>query len=272
MPKVIRASRAAPTATLKVLTLAALAGNAILRHLKDADASRVVDEGELIAMSARHAIYRAGEPINEVFFPIDCVLSVVTRMANGEEIEVGTIGREGMSGIPLLMGGTATTNDCYSQVPGKAIKIPMPLFRNLEANNRVFSGLLNNYLQAYVNFLGQLTGCNRLHTVYERCSRWLLLSHDRVGIDNIELTHEYLAMMLGSRRSGVSIALSTLQRAGYISYMHGCITILNRVGLEDTSCECYQVARYQFAAFFDPFDAARKTEPDGTNGDVAKPA
>ncbi len=254
MRKTIRKSRAASVATIETLTLASLAGNAILRDLKGADASSVVDEGELVVMPARHAIYRAGMPIDEVLFPIDCVLSVVTRMESGEEIEVGTVGREGMSGIPLLMGGTTTENDCYSQVPGKAIKIPTRLFRRLEANNRAFSGLLDHYLQAYVNFLGQLTGCNRLHSVYERCARWLLLSRDRVGSDNIALTHEYLAMMLGSRRSGVTIALSTLQKAGYISYVHGSITIVDRAGLEETSCECYRVARRQFAGFFDPLD------------------
>lgn len=258
MPKAVRKSGATSAAAIEVLTLASLPENGILRALKGADAASIVDEGELIAMSARHAIYHAGKPIDEVFFPIDCVLSVVTRMETGEEIEVGTIGREGMSGIPLLMGGTATANDCYSQVPGNAIKIPTQLFRHLVTSNLAFGGLLNNYLQAYVNFLGQLTGCNRLHSVYERCARWLLLSHDRVGHDAIELTHEYLAMMLGSRRSGVTIALSALQRAGYISYVHGCITILDRVGLGDTSCECYLVARRQFAGFLDPFDAARK--------------
>ncbi len=246
-----RKSRAVPAAVVEKLTLGSLADNTILSHLKGADAARIVDEGEMVAMSARDVIYQAGKTIDEVFFPIDCVLSVVTRMESGEEIEVGTIGREGMSGIPLLMGGSATGNDCYSQVPGKAIKIPARLFRRLEATNRSFGALLDRYLQAYVNFLGQLTGCNRLHSVYERCARWLLLSHDRVGSDSIELTHEYLAMMLGSRRSGVTIALSTLQRAGYISYVHGCITILDRTGLEDTSCECYRVARRQFAGFLE---------------------
>ena len=259
MPKPTRKSRVAPATAVELLTLASLSENAILRDLKGADALSVVEEGEIVAMPARHAIYVAGEPINEVLFPIDCVLSVVTRMESGEEIEVGTIGREGMSGIPLLMGGTTTENDCYSQIPGKAIRIPTRLFRRLEADNRDFSELLDRYLQAYVNFLGQLTGCNRLHSVYERCARWLLLSLDRVGSDNIELTHEYLAMMLGSRRSGVTIALSTLQRAGYISYVHGCITILSRTGLEEMSCECYRVARRQFSGFLDPVDATRKT-------------
>lgn len=231
------------------LTLEVIKGNAILRHLADSRIDKIAQVGDLLEMPARFAIYRAGEQITEVFFPIDCVLSVVTRMKAGGEIEVGTIGREGTSGIPLLMDGTTTANDSYCQVPGRAIKMRAEHFHHLRKTDRQFSALLNRYLQAYVNFLGQLTGCNRLHSVYERCARWLLLSHDRVGRDEILLTHEYLAMMLGSRRSGVTIALAALQRAGYIQYAHGCITIQDRAGLEETTCECYAVAQDQFTGF-----------------------
>ena len=209
----------------------------------------MLEVGELIEMPMRYGIYRADEAIREVYFPIDCVLSVVTQMKNGEAIEVGTIGREGTSGIPLLMGGTTTANDCYCQVPGRAVKMRAEHFHYLRTTNEQFSELLNRYLQAYVNFLGQLTGCNRLHSVYERCARWLLLTHDRVGRNEILLTHEYLAMMLGSRRSGVTMALAMLQRAGFIRYAHGCITLVDRSGLEETTCECYAVAQKQFTGF-----------------------
>jgi CRP-like cAMP-binding protein len=229
----------------------ALNENAILRHVEGAEAARLIEIGELFELPTKYAIYRAGEIIYDVYFPFDCVLSVVARLEGGEEIEVGTIGREGMSGIPLLMGGTTTENDCYCQVPGRAVKIPVAAFHALQLDEG-FDALLDRYLQAYVNFLGQLTACNRLHTVYERCARWLLLTHDRVGRAEIRLTHEYLAMMLGSRRSGVSIALSTLQRAGYIRYAHGVITVLERAGLEETTCECYGVAQRQFTGFLRP--------------------
>lgn len=235
-----------PPSPSSELTLASLADNAILRDINDAEAARILEIAEVLEMPARFAIYRAGELITAVFFPMDCVLSVVTRMKDGGEIEVGTIGREGTSGIPLLMGGATTANDSYCQVPGRAIKMPADYFHHLRTTSRPFSALLDRYLQAYVNFLGQLAGCNRLHSVYERCSRWLLLTHDRVDRDEIFLTHEYLAMMLGSRRSGVTIALAALQRAGYIRYAHGSITMLDRPGLEATTCECYAVAQQQF--------------------------
>jgi len=181
------------------------------------------------------------------FFPTDCVLSVVSEMADGEAIEVGTVGREGTSAIPLLMGGTTTANDCYCQVPGRAIRLPIAHFHHLRTTDTAFRVLLDHFLQAYVSFLGQLTACNRLHNTEERCARWLLLTQDRVGTNRIPLTHEYLAMMIGSRRSGVSLALGALRQAGYIDYMQGAITITDRAGLLRTSCQCYVVARKLFS-------------------------
>jgi CRP-like cAMP-binding protein len=229
--------------------LALLTENAILRHLNGADARRVVEAGELVEMQARHVIYRAEKLILEVFFPIDCVLSVVTRMHPGTESEVGMIGigREGTSGVPLLIGRKMSANDCYCLMPGRAIKMSVELFHHLRTTNKQFNASLDRYLQAYVSFLEQLVACNRLHSVYERCARWLLLAHDRVGRNELLLTHENLAMMLGSRRSGVTIALGTLQRAGYIQYAHGQLTIVGRSGLEGTACECYAVVQNQFS-------------------------
>lgn len=222
--------------------------NAILRGFHGEGLTRALKDAAIVHLKLRDMIYASEETIRDVYFPIDAVLSVVTRMKEGGIIEVGTVGREGCSAIPLLMGAGATANDCYCQVPGTAVKLDAKRFHELRVTDVSFRARLDRYLQGYVNFLGQLAGCNRLHSVYERCSRWLLLTHDRVGRNNIALTHEYLAMMLGSRRSGVSIALSTLRRAGYISYTKGSITVVDRQGLEDTTCECYAVARAQFGS------------------------
>lgn len=112
--------------------------------------------------------------------------------------------------------------------------------------NPLFRRVLDRYLQAYINLLGQLAACNRLHSVYERCARWILMTHDRVKSDTMHLTQEFLGMMLGSRRSGVTIAASTLRAAGFIKYAQGMITILDRSGLEEASCECYALAQQQF--------------------------
>ena len=228
------------------LTLPALRQNAILHALSDESAQEVLPQGALVRLALRQQVYESEQPIHEVYFPLDCVLSIVARMRDGSQIEIGTIGREGMSAFPLLMGASSTANVCYCQVRGAAIKIPAALFHQLTAADPGFRQLLDRYLQAYVNMLGQLAACNRLHSVYERCSRWLLMTRDRMDVDQLPLTQEFLAMMLGTGRSGVAIAAATFQQAGFIKYAHGMITILDRPGLENATCECYAVAREQF--------------------------
>lgn len=235
---------------MQLVSETTLRENAIFRGLPLNDLNDLTAHAAEVELEVRDQIYSADEEIHKIYFPIDSVLSVVTQMHEGGVIEVGTVGREGCSGIPLLLGATTTANDCYCQVPGRAIAIRTEPFHVLREKLDTFRALLDRYLQAYVNFLGQLAGCNRLHTVYERTSRWLLMTHDRVAKDSISLTHEYLSMMLGSRRSGVSIALATLKRAGYISYSRGSIEVLNRQGLEETTCECYGVAQKQFGGVF----------------------
>jgi CRP-like cAMP-binding protein len=229
------------------LTSATLKENAILAGLSSPMATEVLKFGKLLDLKTPQQIYHAGQEIYEVYFPINAVLSVVTQMRDGGSIEVGTVGREGVSAIPLLLGATTSANESYCQVPGRAVVIDRDHFRRLlRAVDDQFRKVLDRFLQAYVNMLGQLAACNGKHSIYERCARWLLLTQDRVNSDKIALSHEYLAMMLGARRSGVTIALATLQRAGFISYAYGHIEILDRPGLEKASCECYEVAREQF--------------------------
>ena len=231
-----------------MLTAAAFEGNAILASLTGEDREQALAGGEIVEFKVRQSVYLPEERISDAYFPMGAILSVVARMRDGAMIEVGTIGREGTSAIPLVMGSDTTANECFCQVPGPAWKMPAEIFRNLLARSRTFREFLNRYLQAYVNMLGQLAACNRLHSVYERCARWLLMTQDRVGSDKFPLTHEFLAIMLGSRRSGVTVAAAALQKAGFIHYSHGTITILDRTGLEATSCECYKVTTDQFGA------------------------
>lgn len=227
-------------------TLELLEQNLLLRHLNGADADEILRLGEVTRLDLRQRIYDANAEIDLVYFPLTCVLSVVAEMQDGGMIEVGTVGSEGVSAIPLILGATTSENHSYCQVPGDAIVISARMFEHLTHNNPEFRRLLSRYLQSYINLLGQLAACNRLHTVYERCARWILMTQDRVRSDAIHLTQEYLGMMLGSRRSGVTIAASTLRAAGFIRYAQGIITILDRPGLEDASCECYALAQAQF--------------------------
>jgi CRP-like cAMP-binding protein len=230
------------------LTSAELIQNSVLAGLNETAASEVLREGRLLYIETPRQIYEAGRPINDVYFPIDAVLSVVTQMRNGGSIEVGTVGREGFSAIPLLLGATTSANESYCQVRGRVVVISTDHFHRLLLNaDEKFRRVLDRFVQAYVNMLGQLAACNGMHSILERCARWMLLTHDRVNSDTIALTHEYLAMMLGSRRSSVTTAAATLQSAGLIQYAHGQIRVLNRPGLEQASCECYEVAREQYA-------------------------
>jgi len=221
--------------------------NSILSGLAGSHAAEVLEAGKFVRLKTREKVYDANATIREALFPINSVLSIVTEMEDGGAIEVGTVGCEGVSAIPLLLGSTTSANGSYCQVPGDAISLPAALFTELSDDNARFRRLLDRYLQAYINLLGQLAACNRLHSVYERCARWLLLTHDRVKSDDLPLTHEFLGMMLGSRRSGVTIAAASLRTAGFIRYSPGHITILDRPGLEQASCECYMVAQTQFA-------------------------
>jgi len=221
--------------------------NAVLCGLSPQMVGDVLEMGRLVELRTPQQIHEAGREIKKVYFPIDAVLSVVTQMRDGGSIEVGTVGREGVSAIPLLLGATTSANESYCQVPGRAVVIDSDHFRRLlRAEDDQFRNVLDRFLQAYVNMLGQLAACNGKHSIHQRCARWLLLTHDRVNSDKIALSHEYLAMMLGAHRSGVTIAAAGLQRAGFIRYAYGHIVILDRVGLEKTSCECYAVAREQF--------------------------
>lgn len=209
--------------------------------------SEIIETGRVVTLETPQHIYQAGQPIRAVYFPIDSVLSVVRQMRDGSSIEVGTVGREGVSAIPVLLGATTSANESYCQVPGRAVVIDIEHFQKmLGAGQDRFRNLVDRFLQAYVNMLGQLAACNGKHNVYERCARWLLLTHDRVNSDKIALTHEYLSMMLGARRSGVTKAAATLQQAGLIRYTRGHIVILDRQGLEQAACECYAVSREQF--------------------------
>ncbi|MFZ1126185.1 MAG: Crp/Fnr family transcriptional regulator [Candidatus Baltobacteraceae bacterium] len=238
-----------------------VAQNAILRELKDDDRAKVVKDGSIRHFELRETVYEAQQLIEEVYFPLDCVLSVVTLMRDGAMIEIGTIGHEGTTGIPLIMGGDTTANHAFCQVQGGAWRMSAATFRQLLAESGHFRDLVNRHLQAYLNMLGQFTACNRLHSVYERAARWILMTQDRVGSDTFPLTHEFLATMLGSRRSGVTIAAAILQKAGFIRYHRGRITVLDRAGLEATTCECYELTSRQFGDALRPSSSHSDTPP-----------
>lgn len=226
--------------------------NAILRQLRDDDLKTVLADGTFLSLKLRQPIYERAETIRDVYFPLTAVLSVVNRMNDGTLIEVATVGCEGVTGIPLILGGGTSHNEIFCQVRGDAWRMSASTFRALSARSAQFRALLNRYLFGYIDMLGQLTSCNRLHTIFERTARWILVTRDRVGASTFPLTHEFLAVMLGCRRSGVTIAAATLQKAGFIAYRRGQVSVENDAGLEQATCECYGVTKRAFEAMLGP--------------------
>ena len=216
-------------------------GNRLLDSLPRPDMERLRPHLEAVAVGVRHVIYEPNGPILHVYFPTGCVISLVTYLMDGSAVEMATIGLEGMVGLPIFLGTDTMPSRAFGQVPGDALRITAAALTAEIKRNGPLVRVLNRYTQALFNQVAQTTACNRVHLVEQRCARWLLQTHDRVGSDQFLLTQEFLAQMLGVRRSGVSAAAGSLQKAGLIRYARGRITVLDRPGLESAACECYGV-------------------------------
>jgi CRP-like cAMP-binding protein len=201
---------------------------------------------ERVSLGLREILYDSLKPIEHVYFPINGVMSMLAEMGEENLVEVATVGNEGMVGLPLYLGATVTPGKSFAQVPGDALRMPAPSFRRLTENGGPLPRMLNRYTQALMVQISQGTACNRLHSMEQRCARWLLMTHDRVGADEFLLTQEFLGQMLGVRRATVNETALKLQRAGHIDYSRGRIRILNREGLESVSCHCYNVIRDEY--------------------------
>ena len=222
--------------------------NHLLRALPAADLRRLMPDMETIAVRPRHVLYRSGERLKHVFFPNGGVFSITTVLPDGSQVEVATVGDEGMVGIEALFGADATApGETFLQVPdGSAVKLSVTAFRRELARFGPLNTLMGRYAQTVIAQMMQSTACNARHQVQERCARWLLMTHDRVHEQDFHLSHEFLAMMLGVRRPTVTVVAGVLQQAGLISYKHGNVSVLDRKGLEAASCACYAVIRGHF--------------------------
>ena len=221
--------------------------NKLLAALPAADYRRILPTLTTVPLKFRQVMHKYGEPIDTVYFIGGGVASVTNVMTDGRMVEVATIGNEGMVGVTVFLGGTVSPGEAFIQVPdGNGQAMPADAFRKELDRRGAFYGLMSRYSQAMQILIMQSTACNSLHTVEERCSRWLLMTHDRVDGDELRLTHEFLGYMLGVRRPTVSLVLGTLDKAGILHNGTKKITIVNRARLEDTSCECYRVVKGAF--------------------------
>jgi CRP-like cAMP-binding protein len=172
---------------------------------------------------------------------------MVALTAEGQSIEIGMIGSEGMFCVGTLLGDDAPAQRAMVQLAGDGLRIGAAALRREVEAHAPLRALLMRYTQATLSTIAQTAACNRLHLLEQRCARWLLSANDRACGDRFAMTHEFLAMMLGVRRPGVSVALQTLQSSALIAYSHGTMNVLDRVGLEHASCECYSAIQREFA-------------------------
>jgi CRP-like cAMP-binding protein len=220
--------------------------NWILAALPSAQYKRVALHLERVPLELRQLLFEHDEPIEHVYFCESAVVSIVSLMGDGTAVETATVGNEGMVGLPVFHGVYRTAAQAFCQIPGDALRMTTAAFRAELGRHGALGTLLGRYAEAMFIQVAQSSACNRVHPMRERCARWLLTTHDRVGGDEFPLTHRFLAQMLGVRRATVTQAAGSLQQAGLIEYRMGALRILDRRGLEAASCECYAIIRRAF--------------------------
>jgi CRP-like cAMP-binding protein len=223
-----------------------MTGNAILDSLSITDIEHVRDAGDVVALSTHQVLYDYNRSTEAVWFPFGGVVSWTTRDLEGHCVETAIGGREGFIGVQVLLGAPSIAGHAEVQIPGQALEIEASRFHELLADIPLLQTGAYRFLLALFNQISQLSLCNRLHPMEERCARWLLMCHDRVGSDTFPLTHEYVSQMLGVRRASVTVALGVLRAAGIIDYQHGMLTVLDRPALEASSCQCYAIVREEY--------------------------
>lgn len=225
--------------------------NRILRFLPPSEAEAIREASSPVELQAGQSLYRVGGPFSAVYFPRECVVSVTVELEDGRTVESATIGREGFSGLTLLLGAETSRHQVICQVAGAALRLPATATSALLERTPVFASLLGPYAESLMATMSQSVACLALHPVHERCARWLLATADRTGSGQFRLTHEFLAIMLGVHRPTVSLAANMLQKAGLIEYRRGKVTVLRRAELEAASCECYGVVKGLHNDFLD---------------------
>jgi CRP-like cAMP-binding protein len=226
------------------------ADNFLLAHLPAGDLELLRPHMEQVQLAHGDRIIEPQAPIKDIYFPLNCLLSMVTSMEDGSAVESGSIGREGMAGTPVLLDAWETTMPTFVQIPGEAVRIKARIVKEMYEQGGALKKILNRYIHTVIVVSSQSVACNRLHHIEARLARWLLMSSDGVGSLEVNLTHEYLAVMLGVRRAGVSEAAAKLQEKNLIRYNRGNVLILDRETLEASACECYQVVKDEYTRLF----------------------
>jgi CRP-like cAMP-binding protein len=217
--------------------------NRILAALPQAEFDRFLPDLHPVSLTLRQPLHEVRDPLAWVYFIEEGVASVLTTMTNGSTIEVGMIGREGVVGVAALLGSETSAQHVIVQVPGTALRMSAAKCKAAFEASAAVRAIVLRYTLVLLDLGAQRAACNRLHSIEQRCARWLLMTHDRLDGDVLPMTHEFLASMLGVRRAGVTETVGELHRSGLIRNHRAELAILDREGLEATACECYQVDR-----------------------------
>lgn len=203
-----------------------------------------------VSLARDAVLYEARGRIEEVYFPAGAVISSLMIMGNGDAIEVATVGNEGVVGHPAILRRATSADKVIVQVGGPGLRVEARVLRELAAAGGPLRELIEGYDEVFRVQVSRSVGCNGLHQLEQRCCRWLLMTHDRVASDDLKLSHEFLAVMIGCRRASVTTVLGPLQAAGLVRSLHGRIIVLDRAGLEGRACECYGVVRDEYDRFY----------------------
>jgi len=217
--------------------------NHLLRALTSDALARLLPYLEYVELPLGTVLYESGDTLRHVYFPVDCIVSLLYVLADGSSAEIAVVGNDGLIGIALFMGGETSLNRAIVQSSGCAFRMPGQRLKDEFRLNGALHALLLRYTQALITQMAQTAVCNRHHSVDQQLCRWLLLSLDRLPSNKLAMTQELIANMLGVRREGVTEAAGKLMRLGIIEYQRGHITVLDRPKLETLCCECYGVVR-----------------------------
>ena len=231
----------------KVQTISLKTSNRLLQILPNSVYQKLKPHLKLVHLTQGEILHLAGETIRELYFPIDCMLSITLTMCDGSTVETGLVGNRDVLGVNALMGKAETTHTEYIvQVSGRAFKIEAPIMRSLFLQHQELQDVMLRHTQALIAQISQTTACNRFHTIDQRLARWLLEAQERAKSSKIYLTHEFMSNMLGVRRTGVTVAAQKLQDEGTIRYSRGHIEIIDRQGLENNACECFWAVKAEY--------------------------
>jgi len=215
--------------------------NRLLASLPDRDRSRLIPQLEILTLFAKEAVHESAEEMNYVYFPLDCIVVLISSVDAKATVEVGLIGNEGMVGAPILMGAKQSTNQALILVEGKALRLPAAVLRKEAKRSSRMRDVMLTYANALLAQSAQLAACHRYHTPKERLARLLLMIHDRLTTPELRITQDLLAHLLGTRRATVTQAANQLQDSGLIQYVRGRIRFLDRKGIEAQACSCYSI-------------------------------